>query len=46
MLSFVAKQDKTLNLYLDGYHQPFIDINREKVFNDLAAWLEAHVERP
>ena len=38
----VTMQDKTLKLYPDGYHQPFIDINREEVFADLENWMEAH----
>jgi hypothetical protein len=29
-------QDKTLKIYPGGYHQPFIDINREEAFIDLA----------
>ena len=35
--------DKTLNLIQGGYHQPFIDVNREEVFSDLEAWIENHL---
>ncbi len=39
----VTFTDKTLKLYQDGYHQPFIDTNREEVFTDLEDWFEAHL---
>ncbi|MEM7111902.1 MAG: lysophospholipase [Chloroflexota bacterium] len=39
----VTMADKTLQLYPDGYHQPFIDTNREEVFADLEGWFEAHI---
>lgn len=34
--------DKTLKLYEGGYHQAFIDINRQQVLADIARWLEQH----
>lgn len=34
--------DKTLRLYEGGYHQAFIDINRQQVLEDIAQWLEQH----
>jgi alpha-beta hydrolase superfamily lysophospholipase len=38
----VTYEDKTLKLYKGGYHQPFVDINRDEVLNDVAIWLEQH----
>ncbi len=35
--------DKTLLLYPPMLHEPFNEIGREKVFADLAAWLDAHL---
>ena len=39
----VTYEDKTFLFYPGGYHQPFIDINREEVFADMEKWLEAHM---
>lgn len=39
----VTFEDKTLKLYEGGYHQAFIDINREQVFADLSQWLSQHL---
>ena len=40
----VTMEDKLLKLYEGGYHQPFIDTNREEVFADIEAWIEAHLQ--
>lgn len=39
----VTMADKTLKLYEDGYHQPFIDTNREEVFADIENWIEGQL---
>jgi alpha-beta hydrolase superfamily lysophospholipase len=39
----VKFEDKTLKLYPDSYHQPFIDLNRDEVFSDIEQWLEARI---
>jgi alpha-beta hydrolase superfamily lysophospholipase len=38
----VATEDKVLKLYEGGYHQAFIDTNREQVLADIAGWLGQH----
>jgi alpha-beta hydrolase superfamily lysophospholipase len=35
-------EDKTLKLYEGGFHQAFIDINRQQVLVDIAQWLDQH----
>jgi acylglycerol lipase len=40
----VSSTDKTLKLYDDLYHEVFNEPERERVFADVAAWLEAHVQ--
>ena len=37
-------EDKVLKLYEGGYHQAFIDSNREQVLADVAEWLDTHTE--
>ena len=39
----VSYEDKTLYLYEGGYHQAFIDTNRDQVLKDIEAWLEHHL---
>ena len=39
----VATEDKVLKLYEGGYHQAFIDTNREEVLADIVQWLDRHV---
>lgn len=39
----VKIEDKVLKLYEGGYHQAFIDSNREQVLADVAEWLDQHV---
>jgi len=42
--AFVARapsEDKTLRLYEGGYHETMNDLERERVLDDLAAWLDA-----
>ncbi|MEM8860409.1 MAG: lysophospholipase [Chloroflexota bacterium] len=39
----VKIEDKTLKLYEGGYHQPFIDTNREEAFSDIENWVNAHI---
>ncbi len=38
-----ASADKTLHLYDGYYHETMNDLGRERVLDDLAAWLEARV---
>jgi alpha-beta hydrolase superfamily lysophospholipase len=38
----VQFEDKVLKLYAGGYHQAFIDSNREQVLADVAEWLDQH----
>jgi alpha-beta hydrolase superfamily lysophospholipase len=38
----VKYEDKVLKLYERGYHQAFIDSNREQVLADIAEWLDQH----
>ncbi|MFC2070055.1 alpha/beta hydrolase [Chloroflexota bacterium] len=38
-----GSEDKTLKLYKDFYHEIFNEPEREQVFNDMKAWLTAHV---
>jgi alpha-beta hydrolase superfamily lysophospholipase len=38
----VKIEDKALKLYEGGYHQAFIDSNREQVLADVAEWLDQH----
>ena len=33
-------EDKTLKLYEGGFHQAFIDTNRQQVLDDIAQWLD------
>jgi acylglycerol lipase len=40
----VGSTDKTLKLYDGLYHEVFNEPEREQVFADVAAWLEAHVQ--
>ena len=40
----VTMEDKTFKLYSGGYHQPFIDTNRDEVFTDLNTWLDRHID--
>lgn len=42
--SDVNFEDKTLKLYEGGFHQSFIDINRQQVFADIAQWLDQHAQ--
>jgi alpha-beta hydrolase superfamily lysophospholipase len=35
-------EDKTLKLYEGGFHQAFIDTNRQQVLADIAQWLDQH----
>lgn len=37
-----ATNDKTLNIYEGGYHQPILDTNREEVLTDIGTWIAAH----
>lgn len=39
----VKIEDKALKLYEGGYHQAFIDTNREEVLEDIAGWLGQHL---
>lgn len=41
----VNYEDKMLYLYEGGFHQAFIDINREQVFLDIDDWLAQHVNQ-
>jgi alpha-beta hydrolase superfamily lysophospholipase len=38
-----ASPDKTLRLDPDAVHEPFSDLGREQVVDDLAAWLRRHL---
>ena len=43
----LASEDKTLLLYPRMLHEPFNELGREQVFDDLAGWLApAHRQRP
>lgn len=37
-----VSEDKSLRLYEGGYHELFNDLDREKVINDLCAWISLH----
>jgi alpha-beta hydrolase superfamily lysophospholipase len=39
----VSRSDKTLRLYEGGFHQAFIDSNRQLVLADIAQWLDRYV---
>jgi alpha-beta hydrolase superfamily lysophospholipase len=39
----VGIADKTFKLYEGGFHQAFIDVNRQQVLADVAQWLDQHV---
>ncbi|VVE05124.1 alpha/beta hydrolase [Pandoraea anhela] len=39
----VGSQDKTLRLYPGHFHETLNDLDREKVIDDLTAWLVAHL---
>lgn len=39
----VGTADKTFKLYEGGFHQAFIDVNRQQVLADVAQWLDQHV---
>lgn len=36
--------DRTLKLYDGGFHQAFVDINRQQVLTDVAQWLDKHLQ--
>jgi len=38
----VGIADKTFKLYEGGYHQAFIDVNRQQVLADVAQWIDQH----
>ena len=38
-------KDVTLKLYPGGRHEMFNELDRQQVFDDLLAWLEAHMPR-
>jgi len=38
----ITIEDKTLKLYEGGFHQSFIDVNRDEVLRDVADWLNQH----
>ena len=38
-------RDVTLKLYPGGRHEMFNELDRQQVFDDLLAWLEAHMPR-
>jgi len=38
-----AAEDKTFNLYEGSYHETMNDLDKERVLDDLAAWLDARV---
>ena len=38
----ITIEDKTLKLYEGGYHQSFIDVNRDEVIRDVVKWLDQH----
>jgi len=38
----VGSADKTLKLYEGSYHEVFTDTDKDRVFDDLKKWLEAH----
>jgi alpha-beta hydrolase superfamily lysophospholipase len=38
----VGITDKTLKLYEGGFHQAFIDVNRQQVLADVALWIDQH----
>ena len=40
----ITIEDKTLKLYEGGYHQSFIDVNRDEVLRDVVNWLDRHVK--
>ncbi len=42
-LKAAGVKELTLKLYPGGRHEMFNEINREEVWQDLAAWLDAHV---
>jgi alpha-beta hydrolase superfamily lysophospholipase len=37
-------RDLTINLYPEGRHEMFNEINRNEVYRDLVQWLDAHLE--
>lgn len=38
-----ASEDKTFHVYRDGYHELFNDLNRNRFYNELTAWLDEHM---
>lgn len=38
-----AAEDKTFHVYRDGYHELFNDIERNRFYNELTAWLDEHM---
>jgi alpha-beta hydrolase superfamily lysophospholipase len=36
--------DKTLKIYQDGFHEPHNDLQKQEVFQDIAQWLDAHLQ--
>lgn len=41
----IPVEDKTLITYPDNYHEIFNDLDKEKVFKDLQAWLDERAEQ-
>jgi alpha-beta hydrolase superfamily lysophospholipase len=42
----IAAQDKTISIYEGFYHEIYNEIDRAKVFQDLASFIHSHLERP
>ncbi len=38
-----AARDKTFHVYRDGYHELFNDLDRNRFYNELTAWLDDHM---
>ena len=45
MFQAAGCRDVTLKLYPGGRHEMFNELDRQQVFDDLLAWLEAHMPR-
>jgi len=43
MYDNAGAEDKTFHVYRDGYHELFNDLERHRFYNELTAWLDAHM---
>ncbi len=43
MYEHAGSEDKTFHVYREGYHELFNDLERNRFYNELTAWLDAHM---